>query len=85
MRTSYKQINSIQHPAMGARMVFENRTHESGPSGQLRDQVELTVIQAQSFLEPSLAPVPIANASAGLENTSLPKYLPPELLIAACC
>ena len=31
------------------------------------------------FLEPSLSPVPIANASAGLQNTKLPKYLPPEL------
>ncbi len=31
------------------------------------------------FLEPSLSPVPIANAAAGLQNTTLPKYLPPEL------
>jgi uncharacterized protein (DUF1501 family) len=31
------------------------------------------------FLEPSLSPVPIANANAGLQNTKLPKYLPSEL------
>jgi hypothetical protein len=78
MRTSYKQINSIQHPAMGAWMVSE--------AGRLNQELPGNYVIGASnrhpgagFLEPSLSPVPIASASAGLQNTKLPKYLPPEL------
>ncbi len=78
MRTSYKKINSIQHPAMGAWMVSE--------VGRLNTELPGNYVigggnrhPGAGFLEPSLSPVPIANASAGLENTKLPKYLPPEL------
>ena len=78
MRTSYKQLNSIQHPAMGAWMVSEQ--------GRLNKELPGNYVIGGSnrhpgagFLEPSLSPVPIANASGGLQNTKLPKYLPPEL------
>ncbi|MFK8112785.1 MAG: DUF1501 domain-containing protein [Rubripirellula sp.] len=78
MRTSYKQLNSIQHPAMGAWMVSEKgRLNQDLPGNY--------VIGASNrhpgagFLEPSLSPVPIPNASAGLQNTTLPKYLPNDL------
>jgi len=78
MRTSYKQINSIQHPGMGAWMVSE--------AGRLNTALPGNYVigggnrhPGAGFLEPSLSPVPIANASAGLQNTKLPKYLPPEL------
>ncbi len=78
MRTAYKKLNSIQHPAMGAWMVAEK--------GRLnRDLPGNYVIGSGNghpgagFLEPSLSPVPISNASAGLQNTTLPKYLPEEL------
>ena len=78
MRTSYKQLNSIQHPAMGAWMVSE--------VGRLNLELPGNYVIGGSnrhpgagFLEPSLTPVPIAKASSGLQNTKLPKYLPPEL------
>ncbi len=78
MRTSYKQINSIQHPAMGAWMLSE--------VGRLSTELPGNYVlgggnrhPGAGFLEPSLSPVPIANASAGLQNTKLPKYLPAEL------
>ena len=78
MRTSYKQINSIQHPAMGAWMVSEaGRMNQDLPGNYVIGGANRH--PGAGFLEPSLAPVPIANASAGLENTALPKYLPPEL------
>lgn len=78
MRTSYKQLNSIQHPAMGAWMVSEvGRLNQDLPGNYLIGGGNRH--PGAGFLEPSLAPVPIANAAAGLENTSLPKYLAPEL------
>jgi hypothetical protein len=78
MRTSYKQINSIQHPAMGAWMVSEaGRLNMELPGNYLIGADNRH--PGAGFLEPSLSPVPIANASAGLQNTKLPKYLPPEL------
>ena len=78
MRTGYKKLNSIQHPAMGAYMVHEK--------GRLNQQLPGNYLvgggnrhPGAGFLEPSLSPVPIARADAGLQNTDLPKYLPPEL------
>ena len=78
MRTAYKKLNSIQHPAMGAWFVSEK--------GRLNNELPGNYIvgggnrhPGAGFLEPSLSPVPIANPSTGLQNTDLPKYLPPEL------
>ncbi len=78
MRTAYKQLNSIQHPAMGAWMVSEvGRLNQELPGNYVIGGGNRH--PGAGFLEPSLSPVPIANPSAGLENTKLPKYLPPEL------
>lgn len=74
MRTAYKQINSIQHPGLGAWL-----THLQG-----RDNQELpgnlfigsdNSHPGAGFLPPSLSPVPIANPALGLQNTKLPSYL----------
>lgn len=78
MRTAYKQLNSIRHPAMGAWMVSETgRLNKELPGNYLIGGGNRH--PGAGFLEPSLSPVPIANPSEGLQNTTLPKYLPPEL------
>ncbi len=78
MRTSYRKLNSIEHPAMGAWMVSEKgRMNLELPGNYLLGASNRH--PGAGFLEPSLSPVPIANASAGLKNTTLPKYLPGEL------
>ncbi|MEM1067669.1 MAG: DUF1501 domain-containing protein [Planctomycetota bacterium] len=78
MRTSYKQLNSIQHPGMGAWMVSEaGRLNTALPGNYVIGGASRH--PGAGFLEPSLSPVPIANANAGLQNTKLPKYLPEEL------
>jgi hypothetical protein len=78
MRTSYQKINSIEHPAMGAWMVSEKgRLNQELPGNFLLGADNRH--PGAGFLEPSLSPVPIANAAAGLQNTKLPKYLPEEL------
>ncbi len=78
MRTAYKKLNSIQHPAMGAWMVAEKgRLNPDLPGNYLIGSSNRH--PGAGFLEPSLSPVPIANAAAGLQNTTLPKYLPSDL------
>ncbi len=78
MRTSYKKLNSIEHPAMGAWMVSETgRLNQELPGNYLIGPSNSH--PGAGFLEPSLSPVPIPNASAGLQNTKLPSYLPEEL------
>ena len=78
MRTSYKKLNSIQHPAMGGWMLSEH--------GQINRELPGNYIIGSAnrhpgagFLEPSLSPVPIANPSSGIQNIKLPKYLPEGL------
>jgi len=74
MRTSYPQLNSIQHPAMGAWMVSEKgRINMELPGNYLVGSGNRH--PGSGFLEPSLSPVPIPNPSGGLQNTELPKYL----------
>ncbi|MGB7347031.1 MAG: DUF1501 domain-containing protein [Pirellulaceae bacterium] len=78
MRTAYKKLNSIQHPAMGAWMVAEKgRLNSDLPGNYIIGSGDGH--PGAGFLEPSLSPVPISSASAGLQNTQLPKYLPEEL------
>ncbi|MGB7324473.1 MAG: DUF1501 domain-containing protein, partial [Rubripirellula sp.] len=78
MRTAYKQLNSIQHPAMGAWMVAEHgRLNRELPGNFLIGSGNRH--PGAGFLEAVHSPVPIPNAAAGLQNTSLPKYLPNEL------
>lgn len=78
MRTSYKKLNSIEHPAMGAWMVSEKgRLNPDLPGNYLIGASNRH--PGAGFLEPSLSPVPIANPASGLQNTKLPKYLGDEL------
>jgi hypothetical protein len=78
MRTSYKKINSIQHPALGAWMVSESgRINKELPGNFMIGSDNRH--PGAGFLEPSLSPVPIANAKAGLQNITLPKYLDEKL------
>ncbi len=78
MRTAYKKLNSIQHPAMGAWMVAEKgRINQELPGNFLVGSDNRH--PGAGFLEPSLSPVPIPSAKAGLQNVSLPKYLDDKL------
>ena len=78
MRTAYKQINSIQHPAMGAWMVDRvGRLNQELPGNFLIGSGNRH--PGAGFLPPALSPVPIANAAAGIKNISLPKYLDDDL------
>ncbi len=80
MRTAYRKLNSIQHPGMGAWMATEHpmsrgtlpRNYLIGGSGGH---------PGAGFLKPAVSPVPIADPKTGLQNTKLPKYLPPELFV----
>lgn len=74
MRTSYQMINSIRHPALGSWIV-----HAKG--GISKDLPGYVLVgngndhPGAGFLDPSLAPVPIADPTKGLENVKRPGYL----------
>ncbi len=74
MRTSYKPLNSIRHPGLGAWS-----SHVLGKSnGSLPGNVMIgnsTDHPGSGFLPASIAPVPISNPAAGLQNTKGPSYL----------
>lgn len=74
MRTGYPQINSIRHPAFGSWAL-----HASGRRpGDLPGYVLVgngNDHPGSGFLDPALAPVPVADPKAGLENTTRPAYL----------
>ncbi|QDV23953.1 DUF1501 domain-containing protein [Aureliella helgolandensis] len=74
MRTSYKPLNSIRHPGMGA---WANHVH-----GKLGTSLPGNVLIGAAaehpragFLPASLAPVPVNNPKTGLQNTASPDYL----------
>ena len=74
MRTAYKQINSIRHPALGSWAVHS--------MGRISKELPGNVLIGNGndhpgcgFLEPSLSPVPLADPEKGLENTQSPAYL----------
>ncbi|MEL7263671.1 MAG: DUF1501 domain-containing protein [Planctomycetota bacterium] len=74
MRTAYKQINSIQHPGMGAWMIeSQGRISRALPGNYLIGSDNRH--PGSGFLSPSFSPVPVANPSGGLQNTKLPGYL----------
>ncbi|TWU31518.1 DUF1501 domain-containing protein [Novipirellula artificiosorum] len=78
MRTAYKPLNSIRHPAMGAWMLSERgRLNPHLPGNYLIGSSNRH--PGAGFLEASLSPVPIAKASAGLQDIKLPQYLPEQL------
>jgi hypothetical protein len=74
MRTSYKPINSIQHPSLSA---WSN--HILGKSNpDLPGSVLVGSAAghpAAGFLPASIAPVPVPNPNRGLQNTKSPSYL----------
>ncbi|HBE68861.1 MAG TPA: DUF1501 domain-containing protein [Planctomycetaceae bacterium] len=74
MRTSYKPLNSIRHPGLGAWS-----THVQGK--QNPDLPPNVLIGSAAdhpgsgFLPASIAPVPVSNPASGLQNTTGPSYL----------
>ena len=74
MRTSYKPLNSIRHPGLGAWAghVLE-RSNPNLPGNVLIGPA--TGHPSAGFLPAALAPVPISDATVGLENTQQPSYL----------
>lgn len=77
MRTSYKPLNSIRHPGLGAwaSHVLKKR-NPSLPSNVLIGSS--AGHPAAGFLPASIAPVPVPNALSGLQNTTSPSYLSEE-------
>ena len=74
LRTSYKEIASIRHPAMGAWAL--KILGKQSPS--LPDNVMIggeARHPGAGFLEPAYTPIPIADPNLGLQNTKSPKYL----------
>ncbi len=77
MRTAYPTIGSIRHPALGAWAL-----HADGRRGG--DLPGFVLVGNANehpgcgFLDPALAPVPVADPKAGLENTRRPAYLSAE-------
>lgn len=74
MRTSYKKLNSIRHPGLGAwsNHVLK-RQNKSLPGSVLVGSAQGHPLSG--FLPASIAPVPVSNPGAGLENTKSPSYL----------
>ena len=74
MRTAYPMLNSIQHPAFGSWAVHA--------MGKISKELPPYVLVGNGnnhpgagFLDPSLTPVPVADVTKGLENTTRPQYL----------
>jgi hypothetical protein len=74
MHTSYKPLNSIRHPALGAwaSHVLSKR-NASLPSNVLVGSS--AGHPGAGFLPAAIAPVPVSNPAVGLENTQSPNYL----------
>lgn len=74
MRTAYAPLGSIQHPALGAWAL-----HAAGKTS--RELPGYVLVgngnehPGAGFLDPKLAPVPVADPKLGLENTRRPAYL----------
>lgn len=74
LRTGYKKINSIQHPAMGSWLL--------NAMGKISKTLPGNVLVGNGndhpnagFLDPKMLPVPIADPAKGLENIKSPPYL----------
>lgn len=74
MRTGYKKINSIQHPGLAAwtTMTLGPVSKTLPPSVLVGNGNEHP---NAGFLDPKYLPVPVADASRGLENIKSPAYL----------
>lgn len=74
MHTSYKQLNSIRHPGLGAWAAHIMPKHKDNlPTNVLIGSV--AGHPGAGFLPASIAPVPVGNPAKGLENTQSPSYL----------
>ena len=74
MHTSYKQLNSIRHPGLGAWAAHILPKHKDNlPTNVLVGSA--TGHPGAGFLPASIAPVPVGNPAKGLENTQSPSYL----------
>lgn len=74
MRTSHKEIGSIRHPFLGAWITHVH--------GKLNKNLPGSVIvgsanrhPGQGYLPADVAPAPVGDPKAGLQNTKPPKYL----------
>ena len=77
MRTSYKPLNSIRHPGLGAwSSQVLGKLNPSLPGNVLIGAAEGH--PSAGFLPASLSPVPVSNPAIGLENTQSPSYLTEE-------
>lgn len=78
LRTSYRQLNSIRHPGLGAwaNHVFGKRNSRL-PGNVLIGSA--AGHPGSGFLPASIAPVPVPNPMAGLENTQSPSYVTDEI------
>lgn len=74
MRTSFKPLNSIRHPGMGAwaASVLGKNNQHLPPNVAIGGLAEHP---GSGFLPATVAPVPIGNPAEGLQNTESPSYL----------
>lgn len=77
LQTSYRQISTIRHPAMGA---FANKLLGL----RKRTLPDYVVVGSENrhpgcgYLEPEYTPVPVGDPNLGLQNTKQPAYLTKE-------
>ncbi|MEM7475124.1 MAG: DUF1501 domain-containing protein [Planctomycetota bacterium] len=77
MRTSYKPLNSIRHPGLGAWATHVmKKANPNLPGNVLVGSA--AGHPAAGFLPASIAPVPVSNPASGLQNTQSPSYLNEE-------
>ncbi len=74
MRTSYKPLNSIRHPGLGAwANHILGKDNPNLPGNVLIGSSEDH--PGAGFLPAAISPVPVSDAAVGLENTKSPSYL----------
>jgi len=71
MRTSYKPLASTRHPGLGSLV----QKYSGKISKDLPPTVQIGGGEGPGYLGAQYAPVPIGDASRGLENTKTPSYL----------
>ncbi len=74
MRTSYKPLNSIRHPGLGAWSNHVLKKNNPNLPGNVFIG-SATGHPGAGFLPAAMAPVPVPDAKKGLENTKSPSYL----------
>jgi len=77
MRTSYPRINSILHPSFGAWLLHSRGKVDRALPGfvLIGGQIEHP---GPGFLDPTLSPMPVASADAGVANVSRRPGVTPE-------